>query len=535
MNEEIKLLTPITEADKKVIKNKTAYGLPDRPSYTGMKAAEIKKAFWSPVIDDDEKLSLLYLIERTITEVNTALTVIGEALANDFVEQNELETAVSGIKGAVSTSYDSLEKIAKKLSELSLSKLSIIGNETSVDKAYVMKQNKGGPQLVRVAIRAGGINGHAGSSIAQRDTYGYLYSAYTPWEKAWNDPLAKYRLMNWLAVEELIKELKDNILGGAEGAYDTLLEIKQALDAGDETLEAAILNAVANHKAEVDSIVEDIKKRFEDVENAAGFEDGIMSVARGGTGADSIYGALKNLASVENGKPSSMTLIFDDLDSTEILSEGAHTTLELLKSPSTYLSLMFWNVPYIEGTTEPKAWLSDLPTGEDGYGLIHILKNGNLQDGVSDNAKAFYYARSGAVYVFNYHQEWLDTDERHGWHKVYTDFDGAFLKTPVGSAEYSTNDIGELKEVPRGCYLAFLNNSGNMVASAGLIWLRGNSVLWGCFALGNYYFRIRSTGNASTADCDNITLIAYGTYEDALSATNNIELPDGYVLELHKI
>ena len=45
MSEEMNFITPISQAEKSIIKNKTAYALPDRPSYAGMKASEIKKRF----------------------------------------------------------------------------------------------------------------------------------------------------------------------------------------------------------------------------------------------------------------------------------------------------------------------------------------------------------------------------------------------------------------------------------------------------------------------------------------------------------
>lgn len=72
MSEEMNFITPISQAEKSIIKNKTAYALPDRPSYAGMKAPEIKKAFWAALIDDDGNPNVVGLLERCINETNTA-------------------------------------------------------------------------------------------------------------------------------------------------------------------------------------------------------------------------------------------------------------------------------------------------------------------------------------------------------------------------------------------------------------------------------------------------------------------------------
>lgn len=76
MSEEINktdYITQITGDEKAIIKNKTAFGLPDRPSYSGMKPAEIKRAFWSPLIDEKDDVSVLGLLERAISETNGVL------------------------------------------------------------------------------------------------------------------------------------------------------------------------------------------------------------------------------------------------------------------------------------------------------------------------------------------------------------------------------------------------------------------------------------------------------------------------------
>lgn len=92
----IKQITPVTEEEKRVIKNKTAYGLPDRPSYTGMKASEIKAAFWTPLIDapGHKSHSVISIIERVIEELNKILEDVADK--NDTVEsRREIMTSSS--------------------------------------------------------------------------------------------------------------------------------------------------------------------------------------------------------------------------------------------------------------------------------------------------------------------------------------------------------------------------------------------------------------------------------------------------------
>ena len=67
---ERRVIPEVTAATKNAIKRKTAFNLPDRPSDMGMKPSEIKKAFWSPVIDDEH--SVLSELERVIHDINVA-------------------------------------------------------------------------------------------------------------------------------------------------------------------------------------------------------------------------------------------------------------------------------------------------------------------------------------------------------------------------------------------------------------------------------------------------------------------------------
>lgn len=60
---------------KRNIKRKTAYAMPDRPSEKGMKAEDVKKAFWAPLLDGDD--SILSEVDRVVDEVNADLAEMG--------------------------------------------------------------------------------------------------------------------------------------------------------------------------------------------------------------------------------------------------------------------------------------------------------------------------------------------------------------------------------------------------------------------------------------------------------------------------
>lgn len=57
-----------SDATKRNIKRKTAYAMPDRPSEKGMKAEDIKKAFWEPLLGESD--SILSEMDRVVEEVN---------------------------------------------------------------------------------------------------------------------------------------------------------------------------------------------------------------------------------------------------------------------------------------------------------------------------------------------------------------------------------------------------------------------------------------------------------------------------------
>ncbi len=70
-----KIVIPqVSASTKNAIKRKTAFNLPDRPSDMGMKPAEIKESFWSPVIG--ETYSAIAELDRVIRDINEAFDEI---------------------------------------------------------------------------------------------------------------------------------------------------------------------------------------------------------------------------------------------------------------------------------------------------------------------------------------------------------------------------------------------------------------------------------------------------------------------------
>lgn len=66
--EDRKRIKNVSNDTEQIIKRKTAYSLPDRPSESGMRAEDIKKAFYAGLVDRND--SLLSELNRVIEEAN---------------------------------------------------------------------------------------------------------------------------------------------------------------------------------------------------------------------------------------------------------------------------------------------------------------------------------------------------------------------------------------------------------------------------------------------------------------------------------
>ena len=102
MSDKTLKIGEVTEETIEAIKKRSAFALPDNPSASGMKATEIKKAFWAPIISQFG--SLFTELARVIKEANASLDALDEEdkrIAEDLLEklslaQSNFQTALEG-------------------------------------------------------------------------------------------------------------------------------------------------------------------------------------------------------------------------------------------------------------------------------------------------------------------------------------------------------------------------------------------------------------------------------------------------------
>lgn len=89
-------INKVSSQARNIIKRKSAFALPDRPSEAGMSAEEIKKAFWQPVADLTD--SALSEIDRVVEEVNAYIgNATPETISGWTVQQGE--NVLSNVRG----------------------------------------------------------------------------------------------------------------------------------------------------------------------------------------------------------------------------------------------------------------------------------------------------------------------------------------------------------------------------------------------------------------------------------------------------
>lgn len=96
-----------TDATKDKIRRKSAQFLPDNPSARGMKADDIRKAFYMPVTDTAD--SILYEMDRIVDEANTELGAMDKALENEKSAREKADYALQGEIDANATNIDDLQ------------------------------------------------------------------------------------------------------------------------------------------------------------------------------------------------------------------------------------------------------------------------------------------------------------------------------------------------------------------------------------------------------------------------------------------
>lgn len=93
------MIEKVSEATKNLILQKSAYGLPDRPSDVGMTSSDIKKAFYQPIIDISN--SSLAELDRVITSINDELLLVDDKIKNSI---NNISDNISNLDEIVETS-----------------------------------------------------------------------------------------------------------------------------------------------------------------------------------------------------------------------------------------------------------------------------------------------------------------------------------------------------------------------------------------------------------------------------------------------
>ena len=93
------MIQQVSENTKTEVMKKSAYNLPDRPSEAGISSSEIKRAFYMPLIDNEN--SVFAELDRVIQDINTELNSLAQRIT--LMETN-LSTALENVGSALNTS-----------------------------------------------------------------------------------------------------------------------------------------------------------------------------------------------------------------------------------------------------------------------------------------------------------------------------------------------------------------------------------------------------------------------------------------------
>lgn len=104
MSLEKPTITKTTNETRLALQRASAWGLPNRPSERGMKAEDIKKAFWKPFLDANG--SLLKELDRVVDEINVLVAARYENGEATEVLATEAKTVIGAINEAFATIVD---------------------------------------------------------------------------------------------------------------------------------------------------------------------------------------------------------------------------------------------------------------------------------------------------------------------------------------------------------------------------------------------------------------------------------------------
>ena len=147
------------EAVRYAIRRASAQHLPDNPSARGMKAEEIKRAFYAPITNASN--SLLSELDRVVDEVNASFAACDERIGGLEEETKTLEEKASALERTADTLADGVDALHD-------GKLDRISRGAGEGIAAYVENNQGQTELYKVTYLP------SPNSIAGRNSQGYM-------------------------------------------------------------------------------------------------------------------------------------------------------------------------------------------------------------------------------------------------------------------------------------------------------------------------------------------------------------------------
>lgn len=215
------------ETYRSSIRNKTAYSLPDNPSNSGMKAKEVKPAFYRALIDPEYSMWAMFSI--LITKINDNLNLVKSYNAD---LSKEYYIALLNVLQAVETDLSNCIKNVDSKHTKAME--SLIDNASNEYDTLLKIEN---------AIK---------EEITNREQA--IITEATTREIVVNNALQESKDYTTQAIS--------NLVNGAGEALDTLQELAKALG-GDPNFATTIATNIANTKSTLESLIEAEKQALQ--------------------------------------------------------------------------------------------------------------------------------------------------------------------------------------------------------------------------------------------------------------------------------
>ncbi len=190
-------------------------------------------------------------------------------------------------------------------------------------------------------------------------------------------------------LKDYIDKQFDFILTGQDGGgiLDTIDKISAALEENTDTLSTVTTKITEAKDAAIASA-----KEYTDNQ--------LIPVARGGTGATTVPGAINALAQMSQGTPSTIQIIYDSMEKTGVI-ESCTTREFLTKINRGVANIEFPHSKHsfnADGSTTELVHLTDAP--ED-FGYVTLSWNNQYRV-----RGMFYSSHTAKVYVYSYRKDW---------------------------------------------------------------------------------------------------------------------------------